>query len=370
MVGESYAGGIQYIASAKDKRLQALVPLTTWYDLSSTLSPNGIPKSGWLNLLNLANWWNWNRFDPAITQAYLESKKGKISFATHAFLKTHQARWFCENQQPPQADALLIQGFRDVLFPFNEALRAGECLQNAGRDVRIIGSNNGHLQPPVQHSPGLELPVWYLERTIHCHQQQFNVQQIIGQWFDAKLKDQTEQLAHIPTLCLENSPSRQLAELEPVDRYPFPELQVNLHKNLPLLVPLVAIQQNGWMSGVPRLTLNMQTDAPQTEPILFISMGVWKKNSTQYRILNEQTIPLSQLRLKQRNAIAQQLGFLPGKISNAVDLPAVNSALKKDEILGLVISSRNPYYGSTSQKRATTRIEGMLELPKIINTMP
>lgn len=32
MIGESYAGGVQYIASAIDPRLQAIVPITTWHD--------------------------------------------------------------------------------------------------------------------------------------------------------------------------------------------------------------------------------------------------------------------------------------------------------------------------------------------------
>jgi cephalosporin-C deacetylase-like acetyl esterase len=34
MIGESYAGGVQYIASALDVRLQAIVPITTWYDIT------------------------------------------------------------------------------------------------------------------------------------------------------------------------------------------------------------------------------------------------------------------------------------------------------------------------------------------------
>lgn len=33
MIGESYAGGIQYLVSALDPRLQAIVPITTWYDI-------------------------------------------------------------------------------------------------------------------------------------------------------------------------------------------------------------------------------------------------------------------------------------------------------------------------------------------------
>ena len=44
MIGESYAGGVQYIASALDPRLQAIVPITTWYDIVDSLVPNGVSK--------------------------------------------------------------------------------------------------------------------------------------------------------------------------------------------------------------------------------------------------------------------------------------------------------------------------------------
>lgn len=52
MVGESLGGGQQYLASAMDSRIDALVPLTTWYDLETALAPQGVPKDGWLSLLN------------------------------------------------------------------------------------------------------------------------------------------------------------------------------------------------------------------------------------------------------------------------------------------------------------------------------
>lgn len=367
MIGESYGGGVQYIASAKDKRLQALVPVTTWYDLESSLAPNGIPKSGWISVLSMADWWNWNRFDPSVKQAIQDSKKGRITLPTYTFLKTHQARWFCENQQPPQGDALIIQGFRDILFPFNESVRASHCLQKAGRDVRIIGSSSGHLQPWVQKSPAWKMPIWYLEKTINCHQQQFNIQTMISQWFDAKLKDQTETLQQIPTLCVEDSPVSQLSELQPVDRYPFAALPIKLENNIALRVPLVAIQKSGWITGIPRLTLSMTSNHNQPEPILFVSLGAWKKGSARYRILNEQTTPISIERLKQRNTVAQQLRYPLDDVMEGFDLFAVNSALKEGEILGLVISSRSRYYGSSSQKTASTTIEGFLELPRIID---
>lgn len=95
MIGESYAGGVQYLASALDPRLQAIVPITTWYDIVHSLAPNGIPKSNWIGFLNLiGDWWNWNKFDPELKQAYLDTQHGQLKQSTYDFLKTHQASWF------------------------------------------------------------------------------------------------------------------------------------------------------------------------------------------------------------------------------------------------------------------------------------
>lgn len=127
MIGESYAGGVQYLASALDPRLQAIVPITTWYDIVNSLAPNGVPKSNWISFLNLiGDWWNWNKFDPELKQAYRSTQQGQLDPSSYHFLQRHQAKWFCEHNQKPQANALIIQGFRDVLFPFNEGVKAAK----------------------------------------------------------------------------------------------------------------------------------------------------------------------------------------------------------------------------------------------------
>ena len=83
MIGESYAGAVQYIASALDPRLQAIVPITTWYDIMNSLAPQGIPKDNWINFLNLiGDWWNWNKFDPELKKVYQETQQGNLNLST------------------------------------------------------------------------------------------------------------------------------------------------------------------------------------------------------------------------------------------------------------------------------------------------
>lgn len=366
MVGESYAGGVQYVASALDQRLQAIVPVTTWYDLESSLAPSGVPKSGWINVLNLiGDWWNWNKFDPVLKQAYQDAKKGFVAKPTYDLLKTHQARWYCESGQAPQADALIIQGFRDVLFPFNEGLKAQKCLKQANRDVRLIGIQGGHLQPLVQHSPGLKTPIWYMDKTIQCPQQKLNIQTAIRIWFDSKLKDQTDDLGSIPVLCIDGSAVTHTNLLNAKTHYPLSSVNVKASRSHPVFIPLTTMTHAGWITGVPQLQLAIKPLDNQPIPILFVSLAIQSKNSAHLRKLNEQTLPVSVERLQQRNQIARELNYPIDLPNLPLELPAINAKLTSGDIVGLLISSRSAYFGSSRQTTANAIIDGSISLPEI-----
>lgn len=364
MVGESYAGGIQYVTSALDKRIQAIVPFTTWYDLESSLAPNGVAKSGWIGLLNLVgDWWNWNKLDPVLKQAYQDTKKGYIGAPTYELLKTHQARWFCETGQPPQADALIIQGFRDILFPFNEGVKAAHCLKQANRDVRLLGVDGGHLQLFTQFSPGLETPVWYADKKIYCNKQQLVLQDAIANWFDHKLKDSSADISSIPDLCIQGSPVNTVSQLYPVQDYPIAAQDIRPASNQPVFIPLQKINSKQWLTGIPQLQLTINPLPEQPEPTLFISLAAQKAGSSRYRILNEQSWPLNLARLQQRNQIAKQFSYPVDPPNAAFNLPAVNSSLNAGETLGLLISSSSPFYSSSSKPKTAAHIEGKISLP-------
>lgn len=368
MVGESYAGGIQYVASALDKRIQAIVPFTTWYDLESSLAPNGVAKSGWIGLLNLVgDWWNWNKLDPVLKQAYQDTKKGYIGAPTYELLKTHQARWFCETGQPPQADALIIQGFRDILFPFNEGIKAANCLKQAQRDVRVIGVDGGHLQLFAQSSPGLETPVWYVSKKIACNKQQLVLQDVIANWFDHKLKDSSADISTIPELCIQGSPISSMAQLNPQQAYAIAPQAIYPTRKQPVFIPLQKIQYNQWLTGIPQVQLSLSALSGQPDPTVFISLATQKAGSSRYHILNEQSWPLNLSRLQQRNQVAKQFGYPVDPPNDVFNLPAVNSKLNAGETLGLLINSSSPFYASSSKPKTAAHIEGSIKLPALLD---
>ncbi|MCH7382251.1 CocE/NonD family hydrolase [Acinetobacter dispersus] len=370
MIGESYAGGVQYLASALDPRLQAIVPITTWYDIVHSLAPNGIPKSNWIGFLNLiGDWWNWNKFDPELKQAYLDTQHGQLKHSTYDFLKTHQASWFCSNNQAPQADALIIQGFRDVLFPFNEGVKAAQCIQQAQREVHLIGVQGGHLQPFTQHSPLGSTPFWYIGKSVRCgNQQHYNLQKTILAWFNQKLKDQTPS-GSLPELCVDQSPVNQLTDLKPVTTYILNKTWIAPTKAQAVFIPIHTAQQSISMTGAPLLTLSIQTAPEYTNATLFISVAVKSKTTGKYAILNDQTAPFNPTKKISYDQIRLGLNDQTGE-AQTIELPSVYGQLKVGDTLGLLIKSESQYYQRIKQAKIEAWISGQIVLPKLWDETP
>ncbi|WP_038341908.1 CocE/NonD family hydrolase [Acinetobacter sp. A47] len=363
MVGESYAGGVQYLASALDPRLQAIVPVTTWYDLINSLAPNGVPKSNWIGFLNLiGDWWNWNKFDPELKQAYVATQRGRLQPATYDFLKTHQASWFCSNNQPPQAYALIIQGFRDVLFPFNEAVKAAQCIRQAQHEVHLIGVQGGHLQPFAQHSPRGNTPFWYIGKTVNCgNQQQYNLQKMIVHWFDQKLKDQPP-LMTLPELCVDQSPVTTLNELIPANTYILNKTRIVPTATQAVFIPIYTANQRTYITGAPLLSLQVEPRST-TAATLFISMAIKSKVTGKYDILNDQTTPFHVAR-KQSDDQSTHTGH-EGAQPSGIELAGINGSLQQGDTLGLLINTQSIYYQKIKQPKIEAWISGQMMLPQL-----
>jgi len=154
MLGASYAGGIQLNAAAVDDRIDALVPVIPWHDLSFSLVPNGVPKLGWTSLLYAAG----IEASRGLTSPDPENLQRGVSPRLHELY----AKATTQNRLPPEGEsflkvrsavskadridtpALVVQGWPDTLFTPNEGDRIVEDLRADGVDARLVLFNGGH----------------------------------------------------------------------------------------------------------------------------------------------------------------------------------------------------------------------------------
>ena len=94
MHGVSYAGGIELVAAAIDKRIDAIAPTIAWHSLLTSLYKDETVKGGWSALLFAAGA-RPDRLDPHITSAF-------TSGATTGKLSAEDRAWF-ESRGPGDA---------------------------------------------------------------------------------------------------------------------------------------------------------------------------------------------------------------------------------------------------------------------------
>lgn len=176
-MGQSYGGGWQLMMNAIDpkRRLDALAPRITWYDLTFSLNPGHVIKSGWTALLfgvgTTAG--GGGNFDPYVNSTLTNGLlTNTIAPESLDYFGYHSSRYFCEGQRfatnggvgtapqitsraPPRVNAIFFQGMRDTLFNFSEATANYECLKAQGGDVRLFGYQSGHNSLQAIIDPGI-----------------------------------------------------------------------------------------------------------------------------------------------------------------------------------------------------------------------
>jgi predicted acyl esterase len=170
MVGGSYGGEIQFAAADIDPRLDTIVPIITWNDLSYSLSPNntditsgvtsstpGVVKIDWPTLFfadGVANGLSGYQADPSrnnsgcpdfplqVCQSLAETALlGYPTPDTLAFLHHASVESYMSNIRIP---TLLMQGQNDTLFLLNEAVATYQALRAQGTPVSMVWQSWGH----------------------------------------------------------------------------------------------------------------------------------------------------------------------------------------------------------------------------------
>ncbi|THI96972.1 ABC transporter ATP-binding protein [Nocardioides sp.] len=165
--GGSYGGGFQFAVASLDARVDALVPLITWNDLSYSLGPNNTGQTGVSTTIPGAAKINWaagfsavgmtrdlqlgqvppdvvpcpNFADfvcPALvtagTTGYLQPEH--VAALRHASVASYVRK--------VRVPTLLVQGQQDTLFNLNEAVATYRALQSQRTETKMIWQQGGH----------------------------------------------------------------------------------------------------------------------------------------------------------------------------------------------------------------------------------
>lgn len=205
MLGGSYGGQVQYAAASVDKRIDTIVPLITWHDLSYSLAPNntaqtrsgevstttpGAAKLVWalgFSGLGVADGLQNVPADPTrlvgcpnfasfvcpalVTAAAL----GTLDPTATRELRQRSVVSYAGKVTVP---TLILQGQSDTLFNLNEGAATYRALRRAGTPVKMAWVNGGHSGPMAPGELELADPnptTQYMARRIH-------------DWFDHYLK--------------------------------------------------------------------------------------------------------------------------------------------------------------------------------------
>jgi ABC-2 type transport system ATP-binding protein len=173
MVGGSYGGQVQFAVAGIDPRIDTIVPIITWNDLSYSLAPNntgfttadgqgvrygtpGSEKVGWTSLffgVGIADGIQHASTDPSrnvgcpnfadqacVAKAQMDAlgypTQDTLDFARHASVSSYVDRI--------RIPTLLVQGQNDTLFNLQEATATYRALRAQGTPVKMIWQSWGH----------------------------------------------------------------------------------------------------------------------------------------------------------------------------------------------------------------------------------
>ena len=380
-IGESYGGGAMLLAARVEPRIDTMVPITTWFDFPYSLAPNQVPKSGWLSTLLLVNnILNPGSMDPIINESYWLAREGNLGPQIETYLKARSPRTYCDDYQNTKVDTLLIQGFRDVAFPINEAVGNMECLSKNGGDVRLIGTQGGHLLPFTQWS--FPTPGYEVEAVVHCDHQTLDLTRVVLDWLDEKLKHQTGKASYIPDICLTQNYQRGIAldqvprggrefkinptqinsgftgffeaPLWPLEHFIGWFMPTNRVQQLdpqggtgslrPAFTPLYVADRDLDLVGIPLFNGHLQSTEP--DPMVFLGVAVKRADGRHFELVSDQVTPLR------------------GSRDHQTDMMAISTHLEPGDIVGVwLFGYHNQYRFSHTGWFMDATVEGLIELP-------
>ena len=343
LLGQSFGAAYHIPLAARDSRIDAVVSMVTWYDLTEALVPNGVPKSTWLDLLYVTGALATDfKLDPRLTlvlaQTTLTNRAGPL---LEREFRGHGAASTCSRHGPgPSAvPTLLVQGLNDVLFNLNQAVASRECLDRAGADVRLMAVEGGHVIPGLQ-PPNPEHPACGTLDPVDAGMD----------WLDEHVKGATGAASYIPPICWNVSRGEAAYEYRHSDHFtPLPPKVLPVGLPGKHFVPLQTVSRSQLLAGIPRARLRLLPigELSVTRPTIFVGVGIRRFGQTNIQVVQEQVTPVR------------------GGGWHELDLAGIGTRLEAGDTVGLVYQGASRFFAASGTRYAEypVQVTGEVALP-------
>ncbi|GAA2461008.1 CocE/NonD family hydrolase [Streptomyces pulveraceus] len=165
ITGASYGGAAALLAAGYDKRVDAIAPQITYWNLADALFPDGVFKKLWAGVF-VTTGGGCQKFEKRLCAMYERvAVSGKPDAAARALLTERSPSAVADRIKVP---ALIVQGQSDSLFPLGQADAMARAISGNGAPVAVDWTAGGHDGGDLETD---------------------RVQRRIGDWFDRYLKD-------------------------------------------------------------------------------------------------------------------------------------------------------------------------------------
>ncbi|MFF0464336.1 CocE/NonD family hydrolase [Streptomyces mexicanus] len=141
VAGASYGGAIALLAAGHDRRVDALAPQITYWNLADALFPNGVFKKLWTSVF-VNSGGGCARFEPALCRMYQRvAESGRPDAEARRLLQQRSPSAVADRIRVP---TLLVQGQSDSLFPLGQADAAARAIKAGGAPLAVDWIAGGH----------------------------------------------------------------------------------------------------------------------------------------------------------------------------------------------------------------------------------
>jgi ABC-2 type transport system ATP-binding protein len=368
--GESYGGGMQLLLHRVDpkRRLDALVPDTTWHDLRRSLFEGGVFKSAYgvffaaipALVPTVMGGSTGARPDPLITEILATGvAANQLTETQLETLRQRSPVAACEDGTLPPVDVLFTQSAFDPLFTVNEAWDNVRCYAALGGDVRLwVKPATGHGLPIDPQDHGIPLADVTGGGGGGTPSQACGTRDLdaaVLAWFDEKLKGDRHAADAVPRACFHlGMDGTDSIVADGVDSgglvTAVPEQTMVLQEGTAteIRLPLATLDGERVLAGIPRVSLQISDAIPGAleagDPILFLGLALTR---------NGAVTPLNFYRA------------IRGYGAHEVELPAIFERLQPGDVVSLQLRSGSVglYAGAASRTPTPVTVGATVALP-------